>query len=125
MNANNELTLAIRAYVEAKNLEKAAKAEAAKRQAEILSAIGGETKVEVFGTDGVTYGLTASTSEGVRRDVVTHSCAPSFAANISSRRAFIQSADIVEHLLGPPTMTPTSLSVAPSYLSRNAATPFS
>ena len=60
MNANNELTLAIRAYVEAKNLEKAAKAEAAKRQAEILSAIGGETKVEVFGTDGVTYGLTAT-----------------------------------------------------------------
>ena len=39
--------------------------------------------------------------------------APAFAAKISSSRAFIHSADIVEHLLGPPTITPTRLSVTP------------
>lgn len=71
MNNTNtaELTLAIRAFIEAKKLEKAAKAEAAKRQAVILAALGGDEKTEFCGTDGVTYILTPT--YGKTRSVIS------------------------------------------------------
>ena len=60
MNTNTaEITLAIRAFLEAKAAEKAAKAEAAKRQAELLAVMDGDVKAVFDGADGKTYALAA------------------------------------------------------------------
>ena len=60
MNMNTaEVTLAIRSYLEAKAAEKAAKAEVAKRQAELLAVMDGDVKAAFNGADGKTYALAA------------------------------------------------------------------
>ena len=62
-----KFSTAIRAYIDAKNAEKIAKAEAEKRKAEILAALDGDMETNWETDDGrkyritVTYGKTTST----------------------------------------------------------------
>ena len=55
-----KFTTAIRAYIDAKAAEKAAKAEAAKRQAELLDYLSGDTNANWETDDGRKYTLTAT-----------------------------------------------------------------
>lgn len=55
-----KVTTAIRAFLEAKAAEKAAKAEAAKRQEELLKIMDGDKTVEWASDDGRKYALTAT-----------------------------------------------------------------
>ena len=55
-----KVTTAIRAYLDAKAAEKAAKAEAAKRQTELLEIMNGDKNAEWTTDDGRKYTLTAT-----------------------------------------------------------------
>lgn len=55
-----KITTAIRAYLDAKAAEKAAKAEASKRMTELLAALDGDSKAEWESDDGRAYALSAT-----------------------------------------------------------------
>ena len=55
-----KMTTAIRAYIDAKNAEKAAKAEAEKRKAELLSVLDGDKEAEWDTDDGRKYRIVAT-----------------------------------------------------------------
>ena len=68
-----KVTTAIRAFLEAKAAEKAAKAEASKRQAELLEIMDGDKTAEWTSDDGRKYALTATygkTRSSLSKDLI-------------------------------------------------------
>lgn len=60
-----KVTTAIRAYLDAKNTEKAAKAEAEKRKAELLTILEGDKEVNWDSDDGRKYRIVATYNKSI------------------------------------------------------------